>query len=102
LEGIQSAAFELNPGDLVDFGIDIISPDGLQVMYRKVSCRISFEFGGIVTQGDISAQPAQPVLVGEKASIVKRESLPDIDRLDVCFFLANHWFRRRLKRVKRL
>jgi hypothetical protein len=56
-----------------------MNQDGVNVLYRKVSCRVSFSFGGIVSTG-----------AGEvKKSVVKRESTSmlkpdDSDRLDVC------------------
>jgi hypothetical protein len=79
----------LTPGDQIDFGIDIMSSDGLTVMYRKVSCRVSFEFGGIVSSGDVV-----PPLVGtSKKSVVSKKkstsslSPDDLTRLDVCALL---------------
>ncbi|EGF78630.1 hypothetical protein BATDEDRAFT_26482 [Batrachochytrium dendrobatidis JAM81] len=40
-EGVTSALFELHNDDQLEFGIDIVDDDGVTIVYKKVSCKVS-------------------------------------------------------------
>ena len=43
-EGEQSKPFELNSGDILEFGVDIKDENGT-ILYKKVSCSVSISYG---------------------------------------------------------
>ncbi|KAJ3151217.1 hypothetical protein HK101_001915, partial [Irineochytrium annulatum] len=76
-EGQQSAPYELNTGDIIEFGIDIMNDDGatstlnilasvlnsIEVMYHKVACAVSIvESSGVTRPGvqpELDQRPGQ-------------------------------------------
>ncbi|KAG8761210.1 hypothetical protein FRC14_006259 [Serendipita sp. 396] len=49
-EGVESAPFELNTGDQVEFGIDIVGEDNQTIIHHKVAARVQC----ILTQEDLN------------------------------------------------
>ncbi|TIB67353.1 hypothetical protein E3P77_01691 [Wallemia ichthyophaga] len=66
LEGVESSAVQLNPGNLLEFGIDIIGDDNKTIIHRKVSSKIliaSNEHEYLECQQQISQQPQSSVSI---------------------------------------